>query len=205
MTRTPRRPQPATGNDEPAVTSVARTPSGMTDPVVRRIRPADTARMRALRLEMLADSPLAFLESLAAAAELPHAHFATRVAWHSHGPSAAQFIAEDGGPAANRTGAGPRFVGHVGGHALADEPAVTVIFAVYLTPAHRGTGLLAPLIEAVAAWSRAAGRPELLLEVVVGNDRAVRAYQRLGFIDTGVRMPHPVLPTLTELQMRRPA
>ena len=44
-----------------------------------------------------------------------------------------------------------------------------------------------------------------MLEVVVGNDRAVRAYERLGFVDTGVRVPHPTVPTLTELQMRRPA
>ena len=44
-----------------------------------------------------------------------------------------------------------------------------------------------------------------MLEVVVGNDRAVRAYERLGFVDTGVRVPHPVNPALTELQMRRPA
>jgi ribosomal protein S18 acetylase RimI-like enzyme len=44
-----------------------------------------------------------------------------------------------------------------------------------------------------------------MLEVVVGNDRAVRAYERLGFTDTGVRVPHPVIPALTELQMRRAA
>jgi ribosomal protein S18 acetylase RimI-like enzyme len=44
-----------------------------------------------------------------------------------------------------------------------------------------------------------------MLEVVVGNDRAVRAYERLGFTDTGVRVPHPVVPTFTELQMRRNA
>ena len=32
-----------------------------------------------------------------------------------------------------------------------------------------------------------------------------RAYERLGFSDTGVRVPHPVIPALTELQMRRAA
>jgi len=57
----------------------------------------------------------------------------------------------------------------------------------------------------VAAWSRAVGRPELMLEVVTGNDRAVRAYERLGFVDTGERVPHPTIPVLTEQRMRRPA
>ncbi|MFK3985033.1 GNAT family N-acetyltransferase [Micromonospora sp. NPDC050397] len=160
--------------------------------------------MRALRLEMLADAPLAFLETVAEAAARPHGEFAQRVRHSAHGGDIAAFVAEmppanPGSPAAGR------LVGHLGGHAVPTEPGLTVIFAVYVTPALRGTGLLADLVEQVAAWSRAAGRPELMLEVVVGNDRALRAYQRLGFVDTGVRVPHPRVPALTELQMRRRA
>jgi len=162
---------------------------------VRRIRPEDAARMRALRLEMLADTPLAFLETLADAAAKPHTEFADRITRNATGDYCAQFIAEADG----------RLVGHAGGIAAPEEPKLTVIFAVYVTPAHRGTGVLARLVDGVAGWSRAVGRPELLLEVVVGNDRALRAYERLGFVDTGVRMPHPNIPVLTELQMRRPA
>jgi GNAT superfamily N-acetyltransferase len=163
---------------------------------VRRVRPADTARMRALRIEMLADSPLAFLETLAQAAARSHAEYGARIAEVSAGHQVAQFVAEapDG-----------RFVGHAGGVVAPDDPALTVVFAVYVTPAWRGRGLLGPLTDAVAAWSRGAGRPGLMLEVVVGNDRAVRAYERLGFVDTGVRVPHPTVPTLRELQMRRAA
>lgn len=151
--------------------------------------------MRALRLEMLADAPLAFLETIADAAARPHADYAARIAYTSTGSRTAQFVADPGG----------RFVGHAGGTAAPDEPGLTVVYAVYVTPAWRGGGLLAELVDGVAAWSRACGRPELMLEVVVGNDRAYRAYQRLGFTDTGVRVPHPTVPTLTELQMRRPA
>ena len=199
-------PGPATANEptttnEPATANVrtavhraggSRTPDL---PPVRRIRPSDAARMRALRLEMLADSPLAFLETIADAAARPHAEFAARVARTSTGDGSAQFVAD----------AGCRLVGHAGGQAAPGQPDASVLFAVYLTPAWRGSGLLAALVAGVAAWSRAAGRPELLLEVVVGNDRAVRAYERLGFADTGVRVPHPTVPTLRELQMRRAA
>ncbi len=162
---------------------------------VRRIRPADAARMRALRLEMLADAPLAFLETIADAAARPHGEFAARVAGTSSGSRMAQFVADPGG----------RLVGHAGGTVTPEEPGLTVVYAVYVTPSWRGSGLLADLVDAVAAWSRACGRPELMLEVVVGNDRAYRAYQRLGFVDTGVRVRHPTIPALTELQMRRPA
>ncbi|MEW1586026.1 GNAT family N-acetyltransferase [Micromonospora vinacea] len=162
---------------------------------IRRVRPEDAARARALRLEMLADAPLAFLETLADAAARPHNEYAARVAYTSAGSSNAQFIADPGG----------RLVGHAGGTTAPNEQGLTVIYAVYVTPSWRGSGLLGELIDGVAAWSRACGRPELLLEVVVGNDRAYRAYQRLGFKDTGVRVPHPTIPALTELQMRRPA
>jgi RimJ/RimL family protein N-acetyltransferase len=161
---------------------------------VRRVTPEDAARVRALRLEMLADSPLAFLETLAQAAARPHESYRQRIRQSSVGFETAQFIADPGGP----------LIGHAGGTTVPGEPKCTVIFAVYLTPAGRGGKLLAQLVEAVADWSAAAGRDELMLEVVCGNDRAVRAYEKLGFVDTGVRMPHPTVPVLTELQMRRP-
>lgn len=161
---------------------------------VRRVTPDDAGRVRALRLEMLADSPLAFLETLAQAAARPHENYRQRIRQSSMGFETAQFIADPGGPLA----------GHAGGTTVPGEPGCTVIFAVYLTPACRGGKLLAQLVEAVADWSAAAGRDELMLEVVCGNFRAVRAYEKLGFVDTGVRMPHPTVRHLTELQMRRP-
>ncbi|UQU65342.1 GNAT family N-acetyltransferase [Couchioplanes caeruleus] len=162
---------------------------------VHRVTPQDAARMRALRLEMLADSPLAFLETLAQAAARPHADYHRRIVQASSGSQLAQFVADPGG----------RLIGHAGGTVLPEEPAATVVFAVYITPSHRGQGVLASLVDAVAEWSLTVGRRELMLEVVVGNDRAVRAYERLGFEDTGVRVPHPVVPGLRELQMRRRA
>jgi GNAT superfamily N-acetyltransferase len=179
---------------------------------VHRVTPGDAGRMRALRLEMLADSPLAFLETLAQAAARPHEDYRRRIAQASTGRQLAQFVADPVGAdlgGAGPGGAGPggtgRLIGHAGGTVLPEERDVTVVFAVFITPARRGGRVLAELIDAVAEWSIAAGRPELMLEVVVGNDRAVRAYERLGFTDTGVRVPHPVLPALTELQMRRRA
>ncbi|WP_368856915.1 N-acetyltransferase family protein [Micromonospora echinofusca] len=162
---------------------------------VRRIRPTDAARMRALRLEMLADTPLAFLETLADASARPHTDYVARITQTSTGCGTAQFVADPGG----------RLVGSAGGFAPADDPRTTLIFGVYVTPRWRGAGLLGRLVDGIAAWSRECGRPELMLEVVVGNDRALRAYRRLGFVETGERVPHPVIPVLTELRMRRPA
>lgn len=159
---------------------------------VRRVRPEDAARVRALRLEMLADAPLAFLERIDQAAARPHAEYLTRIAQVSTGLTTAQFIAEADG----------RLVGHAGGSGAV---GVTMVYAVYVTPDWRGSGVVGQLVAEVAEWSRTARRPRLELEVVVGNDRAVRAYRRLGFVDTGRRAPHPRIPVLTEMLMSRAA
>ncbi|OLB67410.1 MAG: GNAT family N-acetyltransferase [Actinobacteria bacterium 13_2_20CM_2_72_6] len=161
---------------------------------VRRVRPEDAARVKAIRLEMLVDSPLAFLERIDEAAAKPHAQYQARIALVATDPDSAQFIAEEDG----------RIIGHAGGWAPSGTGGITLIFAVYVTPARRGTGVLKQLVDVVAEWSRAMGRPRLELEVIVGNDRAVRAYQRIGFSDTGKRAPHPTIPVLTEMVMTRP-
>ena len=167
----------------------------MGDVTVRRVRPQDAGRIRAIRLEMLVDSPLAFLERIDEAAARPHAEFQARIAMVATARETAQFIAEADG----------RIIGHAGGWAPPGTLDTTVIFAVYVTPAWRGRGVLDQLVDAVAEWSRAMGRPHLELEVIVGNDRAVRAYERLGFVDTGRRAPHPTIPVLTEMLMARAA
>jgi GNAT superfamily N-acetyltransferase len=149
--------------------------------------------MRALRLEMLADSPLAFLETLAQAAARPHADYRRRIAECATGDQRAQFVAELDG----------RLVGHAGGLAWPERPGTTLIFAVYVTRSCRGSGVLGQLIDEVAGWSRAAGRDRLVLEVMAGNARAIRAYERLGFAATGERHPHPHIPGLVELVMAR--
>src|ERR687886_1203155 len=89
---------------------------------VHRVTSADAARMRALRLEMLADSPLAFLETVAQAAARPHEDYRRRIIQASAGRALAQFVADPGG----------RLIGHAGGTVLPEEPGVTVVFAVYI-------------------------------------------------------------------------
>jgi ribosomal protein S18 acetylase RimI-like enzyme len=167
----------------------------MAQMTVRRVRPEDAARVRAVRLEMLADAPLAFLERIDEAAQRPHTDYRARIAQVSADPDTAQFIAEADG----------RIVGHAGGWAPQSSPGVTMLYAIYVTPAWRGSGVVGGLVDGIAAWSRAAGRHRLELEVIVGNDRAVRAYERLGFVDTGQRTPHPTIPGLREMLMARTA
>jgi predicted GNAT family acetyltransferase len=174
---------------------LAREDYRVAEVTVRRVTIDDAARVRALRLEMLADAPLAFIETIDEAAARPHEQFRARLADKVQGTGSAQFIAEVDG----------RVIAQAGGYAPPGIRGVTLIFAVYVSPDWRGTGLLGQLVDTLAQWSRAAGRPLLELEVVASNHRAIRAYQRLGFADTGLRTRHPRIPVLIELKMARPA
>ncbi len=164
-------------------------------PMIRRVTLADTARVRALRLEMLADAPLAYLERLDEAAGRPHTQFRATLAQRLADPAFAQFVAEVDGI----------LVAQAGVRAAPGRPNVGLVYAVYVSPRWRRTGLNARLLEVVGEWSRDRGRRVLELEVVTSNERAVRAYRGAGFVDTGIRMPHPTTPVLTEMTMVRPA
>src|SRR5947199_10062338 len=89
---------------------------------VRRVRPEDAARVKAIRLEMLVDSPLAFLERIDEAAARPHAEYRARIAQRATDPDNAQFIAEDDG----------RIIGHAGGYAPPDGGGTTGSFAFFV-------------------------------------------------------------------------
>jgi predicted GNAT family acetyltransferase len=149
--------------------------------------------MRALRLEMLADTPIAYLETVDQAEMRPAESWSKRAALRAAGDREATFLAESAG----------RIVASAGG--MTDERDRTIIVAVYITPAYRGTGLIGRLVEEIAAWSLAAGRTELALEVARENPRAVAAYARLGFVATGATTPHPLYSDVTEQEMVRPA
>lgn len=168
----------------------------MTDTSIRRIQPADAGRARSLRLEMLADAPLAFVTTLAEASERPHADYAGFVTRCSAGRRIAIFVAEAGGHG---------LVGQAGGAIHSESEGRTLLFAVYVSPRFRGRGVLGRLVDAVAAWSREAGRPTLELEVVTSNRRAEAAYRKLGFAPVGEPVPHPTYPILREQILTRPA
>jgi predicted GNAT family acetyltransferase len=162
------------------------------EPVIRRIRPGDGPLMRALRLEMLADTPIAYVETVATAEQDPAERWDGQAERNSSGDQRATFVAEADG----------RFVATATGAAY-DGP--TELVSVYVAPAYRGTGLLDRLVDEVAAWSLASGRTELFLEVAAENPRAMAAYRRLGFTPTGSTAPHPLYAGVTELEMVRRA
>lgn len=159
----------------------------MPDAHVRRVHASDGARLRSLRLEALLDpaAGIAFLETHDEAAARPREFWDTRAIGAALSGSSAQFIAE----------VGPSWIGTVTilipeagqadyfGRLRTDGDALAV--AVYVSPSHRGQGVLDDLFGAGAEWARAQGRSTLLLDVHEDNARAQAAYARLGFAPTG--------------------
>lgn len=149
--------------------------------------------MRALRLEMLADTPLAFLETLDNALQEPEREWRSR---------AVRTMREGSlGLAAVDTESG-MWLGTMS--AYLDGRGDAMLVSVYVTPAWRGTakGLTDALLDEIEAWVRAAvpeGR--LLLHVHEDNPRARTFYARRGYIETGRTIPYPLDRTQNEVEM----
>ena len=158
---------------------------------IRRIAPDDWELSRALRLEALADTPIAFMETLEAAQAKDDATWQARVARGAEGGDSFQVLAlTDGRAVANAV----CFL----------EDGEAWLAGVYVSPAFRGAGLLGRLVEQCVGWAREQGASRLLLEVHEANPRARAAYARLGFVLTGATRPYPLEPGGCELAMALP-
>lgn len=71
-----------------------------------------------------------------------------------------------------------------------DDRSANVV-AVYIRKEARGSGALELLLQNAAEWMREHDRTQMLLETVDDNTRARRAYERIGFSETGRTFPDP--------------
>lgn len=158
---------------------------------VRRTTEDDWERVRDLRFEMLADTPLAYLESLDDARLHGEAHWRARAARGSSAESITVVAVDADG----------RFVGTMGAY-LPSPAAGPTLVAVYVSPAHRGraAGVTDGLLDAIEAWARPRGGT-LTLEVHEQNARARAAYEHRGFIATGAFTPYALNPVFRDLEM----
>ncbi|MFB2585320.1 GNAT family N-acetyltransferase [Herbiconiux liukaitaii] len=166
--------------------------------VVRRTVAEDWREVRALRLEMLADTPLAYLETLARAERRSEAEWR---AWAREGSS------ENSITLATILTEGPQ-AGRWVGTMLSKVPSGASgphLFGVYVAPSHRGrqAGVTDALLTAIETWAATRG-DTLTLEVHEHNARALAAYRARGFTETGRTTPYPLDRTHRDLEMRKP-
>jgi GNAT superfamily N-acetyltransferase len=160
---------------------------------VRRIRPDDDERLRAVRLAALADTPSAFAGTHAVESALPVRRWEAAARDRSRGASSANFLAIDRN----------RAVGIVGAFRPDGDDDVMNLVSMWVEPAVRGTDVADGLVAAVVDFSIAAGCRAIELWVTVGNDRARRFYERDGFVSLDEFKPLPSDPCKDEVRMRR--
>ena len=160
---------------------------------IRRVVEDDWILLRDVRLEMLADSPLAYLETLADASARDEGHW--------------RFLARRGSAGRDNIGLAVtevfephRFLGYLA--CFVDTPGQGHVVSVYVTPAYRGSGLAARMLDAAVDWARGeAGLSRLHLYVHEHNERAHAFYRRYGFRETGGSFPYDLDPTTVEIEM----
>lgn len=147
---------------------------------VVRVGPEEWAAHRDLRLDMLRDAPEAFWASL------EEVRARTEQQWRQElrGPRIHLQVRRGtevlGGIAVLPEGYTPE-------HPIADHEII--LASLWVRPAVRGSGVSRALLDAAARLSLDLGRPTVLLEVDDGNEPARGLYERLGFVETGVRHP----------------
>jgi len=143
-------------------------------PVVTIISPteADWQRVRDLRLEMLRDTPIAFLETIEAAEANTEDVWRMR-ANRGSAPGSVQLVAVD---------ASGWWVGTMSGFVDRLDVGGPLLVGVYISPAFRGrdVGVTDALLDAVEDWASGQGTT-LTLHVHEDNARAIAFYEKHGF------------------------
>jgi RimJ/RimL family protein N-acetyltransferase len=146
--------------------------------IVRRLYPADAAAYRERMLQGYAQHPDAFTSSVHERAAAPMSWWLERVA-----------EGEDTGEAVFGAFLGNTLAGAVGYRRETREKTQhkAALFGMYVVPEARQAGAGERLVHALLAHARQ--RPGLrLIQLTVseGNDRAIRLYERCGFITFGI-------------------
>ncbi|WP_022882051.1 GNAT family N-acetyltransferase [Gryllotalpicola ginsengisoli] len=159
---------------------------------VRRTTEDDWVRMRALRLQALQDTPMAYLQTYERALELGEDDWREYAArGQESGRTFVVAVDDESG----------EFVGMMGGATDRDGGAPYLV-AVFVAPEWRGArhGVTDLLLEAIEDWARERGGA-LQLDVHEDNLRAKRYYENHGFVPTGKWMPYPLDRSKRELNM----
>lgn len=128
----------------------------------------DWQLLRTIRLQSLQEVPAAYASTYER--ELAF----TDLDWQERLATARTYLAVDAAGAAVGTAT-----------ALWLRNGEMALVGMYVAPEHRGTGCAQALIEAVVELTRRRHGLRVTLQVMDGNDRAARCYERFGFTQTG--------------------
>ena len=162
----------------------------------------DWERARDLRLQMVLDTPIAFLETPEQVRAIDETEWRSRIARsRSERNTRTVAVAPDG-----------TWVGTMSCFITDGEPPYVVdpkpggpranLVGVFIDPGWRGdAGVADALLAEVVRWLGGQGLGELYLHVGEANARARRSYEKRGFVETGVVSAIPEQPGVREIEM----
>ena len=138
---------------------------------VRRLNAGEAALYRAVRLESLRESPEAFASTYESALARDHGSWRAQADGSASGKDRATFVVLADRPA----GLGALYRDP-------DRPGEGELIQVWLAPECRGGAAAADLLAAIFAWAQANGFETIRAEVAPCNARALRFYEKHGFV-----------------------
>jgi GNAT superfamily N-acetyltransferase len=163
----------------------------------------DWAAIRDIRLRAVTDTPIAFLETREQVLAVDEAGWRERARRNVH-EDATQAVAVD--PSGRWVGSMVCFISEGSpGYVAAPRPGPrrANLVGVFVDPDWRGSaGVTDALLGAIARWAgEEKGLTELYLHVSELNPRAIRSYEKRGFVTTGVVDGIPDRPDDREVEM----
>ncbi|MEU0684304.1 GNAT family N-acetyltransferase [Streptomyces albogriseolus] len=172
---------------------------------VRSLHADEWPRAKALRLEALRDpvASIAFMETYGSAVARPDSYWQELSERRAEGASGTQQIIA-AGPDGEWVGTVTVVMEESGTTDWAGLPVDRRqghLVGVYVQPGHRGIGLTEVLFDAALEWAWAQGAERVRLLVHEDNARALRAYRKAGFVETGVTTRLGPAPDERELEL----
>lgn len=158
---------------------------------IRRLRIGEGALYRSVRLESLSDSPKAFSTKYEEALARSEDSWNAQADSTASGSDRATFVFIDEEPCG------------LGAVYRDDESAVGELIQMWISPEHRGGSAAKDLLNKIFKWAAMNGFLRIKAEVEKDNGRAIRFYQKFGFVasndlnfhsDSSVMLTKPVEP-----------
>lgn len=140
-------------------------------PIIRRLNSGEADLYRSVRLESLKESPEAFASSYESALERSEESWRQQADASAKGSDRATFIVLADRP-----------VGVAALYRNPEKPEEGEMIQVWVSPENRGTNAAAGLMQAIFAWAASNGFQTILAEVTPSNSRALRFYEKHGFV-----------------------
>lgn len=98
---------------------------------------------------------------------------------------------------------GKTTIGIVGAYRDDDDASLFHVFAMWVAPEHRRSGLGRRMLTAIEEWIAEAGGTTVQLDVADAAKAAVTLYETSGYMPDGHQSPSPHTPGITHLSLRK--